>query len=129
MKNITVKNYQGKEFSGAWNGQVYSSKVDDQSDLLRIYLNGQALHITKEEHERISEDAALELKEKSKRDSLNAKIIAKEQIEKMTQQDKYELASRVIFDLIKELNPDTDEFDEIRKPLIHTLNELEFFIK
>ena len=129
MLNVTVKNFQGKEFSGKWNEQVYGSKVEGRSDLLRIYLDGQSLHITKEEFERISESSNAALKEKAERDSRSASIQAKDSIPKMTQRARFELAQNLIFDLTKEINVDTDEFNNIRKTLNKTMFNLEDYIR
>ena len=129
MKNITVKNFKGTEFSGLWNEKVYSSKINDRSDLVRIYLNGETVHITVEEHNKISESAASDMKEKAERESLNARISVKELAQKMTQKDRFEIAQSMIFDLVKELNPDTDEYDTLKKNLLNSLYRLNDYIK
>jgi hypothetical protein len=53
MREITVKNFQGKEFTGKWNGKTYPSKIEGRPDLHRIYVDDMAIHITDEELERI----------------------------------------------------------------------------
>ena len=129
MKNITVKNYQGKEFSGNWNGKVYSSKIDGRSDLIRIYVNNEAVHITEEEHAKISESITDDMKEKAERESLNASIKVKNLLPLMTQKDRFEIAQHMIYDLVKELNPDTDEYDALKKNLFNSLHRLNDYIK
>ena len=129
MKNITVKNYQGKEFSGNWNEKVYSSKIDGRSDLLRIYINNEAVHITEEEHTKISVSVTAAMKEKAERESLNACIKVKDLLPLMTQKDRFEIAQHMIYDLVKELNPDTDEFDDIKKTLFKSLHRLNDYVK
>jgi len=117
MKNITVKNFQGNEYTGKWNEKVYSSKIAGREDLLRIYVDNQAMHITKEEYKKISDNIERSLNEMKERESLNASIKAKELIEKMTLQDRYNLASKLIFDITNELDQDTDEYDEIKNAI------------
>ena len=57
MKNITVLNYKGQEFTGSWNGKAYSSKVDGRDDLHRIYVDSNPIHIEDSELKRLqSED-------------------------------------------------------------------------
>jgi hypothetical protein len=53
MNEITVKNFQGKEFSGKWNGKTYPSKIEGRPELHRIYVNDKEIHITDEELHRI----------------------------------------------------------------------------
>ena len=60
MNNITVKNFKGNEFSGKWNGKTYKSKIEGRDDLLRIYVNDEGIHITKEECERLNIDVEKE---------------------------------------------------------------------
>lgn len=57
MKNITVSNYKGQEFTGSWNGKAYSSKIDGRDDLHRIYVDSNPIHIEDAELKRLqSED-------------------------------------------------------------------------
>lgn len=56
MKNITVKNWKGKEFSGSWNGKTYSSKIDGRNDLYRIYVDNNPIHIEESELKRLQSD-------------------------------------------------------------------------
>lgn len=57
MKNITVLNYKGQEFTGSWNGKAYSSKVEGREDLHRIYVDSNPIHIEDTELKRLqSED-------------------------------------------------------------------------
>jgi hypothetical protein len=53
MREITVKNFQGKEFTGKWNGKTYPSKIEGRPELHRIYIDDTAVHITDEELNRI----------------------------------------------------------------------------
>lgn len=117
MKNITVKNFKGNEYTGEWNEKAYSSKIAGREDLLRIYIDNQATHITKEEYKKISDNIECSLNEMKERESLNASIKAKELLEKMTLQDRYKLASKLIFDITNELDQDTDEYDEIKNAI------------
>lgn len=58
MKNITVLNYKGQEFTGSWNGKAYSSKVEGRDDLHRIYVESNPIHIEDAELKRLqSEDS------------------------------------------------------------------------
>lgn len=54
MKDITVTNFKGDQYSGKWNGKIYSSTIADREDLFRIYLDNEKIHITKEEYERVT---------------------------------------------------------------------------
>ena len=56
MKNIKVKNWKGKEFSGSWNGKSYSSKIDGREDLYRIYVHSDPIHIEESELKRLQND-------------------------------------------------------------------------
>ena len=49
MKNITIKNYKGAEFSGDWNGKTYPSTVEGRTDLVRIYVNNEVANVSAEE--------------------------------------------------------------------------------
>ena len=60
MLEITITDYRGQEHSGKWNGKTYSSKVEAQPDLYRIYLDDVAFHITYEELERLTNNAKKE---------------------------------------------------------------------
>lgn len=56
MKEITVTNYKGNVYTGKWNEKTYSSKIDGMPELFRIYIDGNAIHITKEELSKIADD-------------------------------------------------------------------------
>lgn len=58
MKNINVVNYKGTQYSGAWNGKAYSSKIDDHDELHRIYIDNNPVHITDEELKKLQDDDA-----------------------------------------------------------------------
>ena len=58
MKNIDVVNFEGKQFSGAWNGKAYSSKIKGHEELHRIYVDNDLIHITSEELKRLQNDDA-----------------------------------------------------------------------
>lgn len=45
--NITIVDYSGTEQTGNWNGKTYSSKVDGNAELARIYLNNKEVHVDK----------------------------------------------------------------------------------
>lgn len=45
MTNINVKDFEGKEISGSWNGKTYSSKV---AGCVRIYLNNKDYNVSNE---------------------------------------------------------------------------------
>lgn len=49
--NITIRDYQGKEYSGKWNEKTYTSQIKERSDLKRIYLDNTLIHVTAEELE------------------------------------------------------------------------------
>lgn len=56
MKNITVVDYNGITYEGEWNGKTYTSQVLGREDLYRMYVSNEAIHITKEELKKISDD-------------------------------------------------------------------------
>ena len=56
MKNITVLNFKGESFSGEWNEKTYSSQIPGNEDLYRIYVSNEAIHITRQELEKITSD-------------------------------------------------------------------------
>ena len=58
MKNINVVNYKGTQYSGAWNGKDYSSKIDGHNELHRIYVDNDPVHITDEELKKLQADDA-----------------------------------------------------------------------
>lgn len=60
MKKISVKNFKGEEFEGMWNEKTYTSKIDGRSDLYRIYLDGESIHVEKTELEKIVVDIKVE---------------------------------------------------------------------
>lgn len=64
MKEITVTNFKGNIFTGAWNGKTYKSTIDGRPELLRIYVNNQGCHITPEEYKKIGGDPVKDAKEK-----------------------------------------------------------------
>lgn len=47
MKNITIKNWKGQEYSGEWNQKTYVSKIDSKN-LVRIYVDGNEINVSKE---------------------------------------------------------------------------------
>lgn len=47
MKNITIKNWKGEEYSGEWNQKTYVSKIDSKN-LVRIYVDGNEINVSKE---------------------------------------------------------------------------------
>ncbi len=57
MKNITIKNWKGEEFTGEWNSKTYSPKINNDENLVRIYINNEQIHVYKDELAKISEDA------------------------------------------------------------------------
>lgn len=52
MKDVKITNWQGKEIKGKWNEKFYDSQLEDKT-LVRIYIDNQRWHITKEEQERL----------------------------------------------------------------------------
>lgn len=58
MKSINVTNYKGAQYSGAWNGKAYSSKIDGHDELHRIYIDNNPVHITDKELRRLQADDA-----------------------------------------------------------------------
>lgn len=49
MQTVTVKNYEGKEYTGVWNEKTYTSQIEGRPELYRIYLSDVRVHITAEE--------------------------------------------------------------------------------
>ena len=49
MQTVTVKNYEGKEYTGVWNEKTYTSQIEGHPELYRIYLSDVRVHITAEE--------------------------------------------------------------------------------
>lgn len=49
MINITIKDYNGKEYSGKWNEKTYHSKIENREDLYRIYIDNEIIHVTPDE--------------------------------------------------------------------------------
>lgn len=49
MQTVTVKNYEGKEYTGVWNEKTYTSQIEGRPELYRIYLSEVRVHITAEE--------------------------------------------------------------------------------
>lgn len=54
MVYITVIDYMGEEQAGKWNGKIYSSKVDGNAELARIYLDNKEVHVDKDVLEKAS---------------------------------------------------------------------------
>lgn len=54
MIYITVIDYMGEEQAGKWNGKIYSSKVDGNAELARIYLDNKEVHVDKDVLEKAS---------------------------------------------------------------------------
>lgn len=95
MKKISVKNYKGTEFEGAWNEKTYSSKIDGRPDLYRIYINNESVHIEKEELEKIVDDIKTEEKKRKEKDNA-AKL---EKIEALLNELSYENKIRLFWEL------------------------------
>ena len=95
MKNISVRNYKGTEFEGAWNEKTYSSKIDGRPDLYRIYVDNESVHIEKEELAKIVDDIKTEEKKRKERDNA-AKL---EKIEAMLGELSYENKIRLFWEL------------------------------
>ena len=59
MKTVKVLNFKGNVYEGTWNEKIYESK-NENKDLARIYVNNEAIHITKEELAKITEPIIVE---------------------------------------------------------------------
>lgn len=64
MKSITIKDYEGNEHSGKWNGSTYKSKVDAEK-LFRIYVDNVEINVTKEELKTVGID--MEMRERAEK--------------------------------------------------------------
>lgn len=80
MKNITVKDYQGREISGDWNEKTYTSKVAD--NLARIYLNNKEYHVDCAEIEKAGANIAADTQKRhqDKLDEIFSKLSSKDKI-------------------------------------------------
>lgn len=119
IKNLKVTNFKGNEFVGDWNEKIYESK-NENKELVRIYINNEPIHITKEELERISNNVEQTYKAQAKQKSLNTKIKIKEILEDLTEKDSIELAHNIFIKLIE--NKKIDCRDKIN--LFSELNTL-----
>lgn len=100
IKNLKVTNFKGNEFIGDWNEKIYESK-NENKELVRIYINNEPIHITKEELERISNNVEQAYKAQAKQKSLNTKIRIKEMLEDLTEKDSIEIAHNILIKLIE----------------------------
>lgn len=56
MKKIEVTNWKRLKISGDWNEKFYEPQIEgDSTGIFRIYVNGERVHITKEEKEKLIE--------------------------------------------------------------------------
>ena len=115
MKNIKITNWKGNEFSGLWNEKIYDSKLDDK-ELVRIFLNNEQIHITKEMLATITSDIAKVEAIKTADKSLQNKIKVKDFLEDMSDKDKLEIASKIMFQLIQ----NNSKFGFIQKAELQT---------
>ena len=129
MKNISVVSFDGKNIDGLWNEKVYSCKIEGRNDLIRIYVNNKEVHITQDEFNRISDNIKAALTEKAERESLYACRKIKDLIPNLTQKDRFEIAQHAIYEIVREVNSDTDEFDDIKKTLFKSLHRLNDYVK
>lgn len=60
MREITVKNFKGNEFSGMWNEKTYSSHIAEHPEYFRIYVSNEPIHIIPAELDRINGDVEKE---------------------------------------------------------------------
>lgn len=88
MRTIKVKNYRGNEYNGEWNEKIYSSKIQEYPELLRIYVNNNCIHITPEEYKRITNITSNEYEEKKIQDKI---ISRREEIKTMSLKEKADL--------------------------------------
>lgn len=86
MRTVKVTNFKGTEYEGAWNEKTYSSKVEGQPELIRIYLSNEEIHITEEEYSKL-----IEIPEKLQIVDAEKKINqTREQIKKMSLAEKFD---------------------------------------
>ena len=79
MKKIKIKNFKGNEYEGIWNEKFYDSIISDRKELIRIYIDNKAIHITEEEKENLVNSI---YQDKVEQDNARIKII-KENFEKL----------------------------------------------
>lgn len=53
MKDINITDYTGKKVTGRWNEKTYSCKIPGRDDLMRIYVDGEEVHISQEEYSNV----------------------------------------------------------------------------
>ena len=75
MKEIKVKDINGKSFSGQWNGKTYTSKEGE--GYVRIYIDSREIHVSEEEIQKVGADLEADRKriKKEKLDNLIENIL------------------------------------------------------
>ena len=100
MKTVKVLNFKGNVYEGTWNEKIYESK-NENKDLARIYVNNEAIHITKEELAKIVSNIENCEKQLKADKSKQTKIKILELLEDLTFEDKKELLDDIMCDHIQ----------------------------